>query len=275
MKRRMTPGGVVLTVVTVILALAFLMPVLWSLAVSLKVEGQQVGHVINWFLPPFTLENYPRVLFGSGVWTWFVNSVVVAVLSTVLTLVISPLAAFAVAKIPFKGSRFFYLFFILGLMVPFEAMVVPLFLTANRLGLIDNYAGLVLPGLASSLNFIIMVAFIRGIPNELLDAARIDGAGWWRSYWSIVLPLSKTIMVTVAIFSFTGSWNNYLWPLLVTFSPNMFTLPIGIPTFASTYTVDYVLPMTANMVASLPMIIVFLIFERQIVKGVSMTGIKG
>jgi multiple sugar transport system permease protein len=275
MKKYASPGGWLLNVATVVAAIIFLLPVLWSLAVSLKVEGSAIGSVFNWFLPPYTLENYPRVLFKSGVSTWVVNSIVVAVVSTALTLLVTPMAAYAIAKIKFRGSGFFYVFFMLGLMIPVEAMIVPLFITANALNLLDTYAGLILPNLAVSLNFIIMVSFMKAIPDELTDAARVDGAGHWRTYWNVVLPLSKTILVTVAIFAFTGSWNNYLWPLLAVMNADMFTLPIGIPTFAGTYTVDYVMPMTANMVASLPMIIVFLIFERHIVKGVSMTGIKG
>ncbi|MCL1840573.1 MAG: carbohydrate ABC transporter permease [Propionibacteriaceae bacterium] len=275
MKKHTGVGGWVLTVLTVALAILFLLPLLWSLAVSLKHEGEGVSNVLAWFLPPYTLENYPRVLLASGVPTWFVNSLIVAVLSTVLTLVISPMAAYAIAKIKFRGATVFYVYFILGLMIPVEAMVVPLFLTANKLDLINTFAGLILPNVAVSMNFIIMVSFMRRIPDELIEAATIDGAGYWRVYGHIILPLSKTVLVTVGIFSFTASWNNYLWPLLATMSGDMFTLPIGIPTFAGTYTIDYVMPMTANMVASLPMIVLFVIFERYIVKGVSLTGIKG
>lgn len=274
-RARTTRGGLILTVLTVAAALIFLLPVLWSLAVSLKREGSAIGNAANWFLPPYTFENYPRVLFGSDVVTWFWNSTLVAVVSTALTLVVTPMAAYAIAKIGFRGKGLFYIYFMLGIMIPVEAMIVPLFLTANKLQLIDTYAGLVLPGVAVSLNLIIMVAFIKQIPDELIDAARIDGASYLKVFWHIVLPLSKTIMITVGIFAFTGSWNNYLWPLLVSMNSDMFTLPIGIPTFAGTYTIDRVLPMTANMVASIPMIILFILLERHIVKGVSTTGIKG
>ena len=275
MKKRMTFGGVFLTVFTVFSAIIVLLPVVWALAVSLKREGTQIGNSINWFLPPYTLENYPRVLLGSDVIIWVYNSTLVAVLSTALTLVVTPLAAYAIAKIGFRGRGILYIYFMLGMMIPVEAMIIPLFVTTNSFGLVDTYPGLLLPGIAVSMNLIIMVAFMRQIPNELIEAARIDGAGYWRIFWHVVLPLSKTIMITVGIFSFTGSWNNYLWPLLVSMNSNMFTLPIGIPTFAGTYTIDRVLPMTANMVASLPMIVLFILLERFIVKGVSMTGIKG
>lgn len=274
-ERHTTAGSRALTVITVVAGLVFLIPVFWSLAVSLKHEGMRIGDTINWFLPPYTLENYPRVLVGSDVAIWVQNSFVVATISTVATLVVTPLAAYAIAKIAFRGKNIFYIYFLLGMMIPVEAMIVPLFVTTNKLGLIDTYAGLILPGIAASMNLIIMISYMRQIPDELMDAARIDGAGYWKSFWNIVLPLSKTIMVTIGIFAFTASWNNYLWPLLVTMNSNMFTLPIGIPTFAGTYTVDRVLPMTANMVASLPMIVLFLLLERYIVKGVAMTGIKG
>jgi multiple sugar transport system permease protein len=189
MKERVTPGGVTLTVVTVIAVLLFLLPVVWALAVSLKPEGLGTDTVWDWFLPPYTLENYPRVLLRSAVWTWFLNSVIVAVVTTVVTLIVTPLAAYAIAKIKFRGSNFFYIYFILGLMIPVEAMVVPLFITANKLDILDSYAGLILPSIAVSLNLIIMVSFFRQIPDELMDAARIDGAGHWRSFFHIAQPL--------------------------------------------------------------------------------------
>lgn len=270
-----TPGSLLLSLVTLGAIVSFLLPVVWGLFVSLTPEGFGIKNALDWFLPPYTLENYPRVLSNSDVWVWFKNSLIVAVIATVATLIVTPPAAFAIAKIPFHGSRGTYVFFMLGLMIPVEAMVIPLFITANKLNLVDTYAGLILPGIAVSMNLIIMVSFFKSLPTELLDAAQIDGAGYWRSFLHVGLPLSRTILVTISIFAFTGSWNNYLWPLLVSMNSNMFTLPIGIPTFAGTYTVDYVMPMTANMVASLPMIILFVIFERFIVKGISMSGIKG
>ena len=167
------------------------------------------------------------------------------------------------------------LYFLLGLMVPGEATIVPLFITVNGMNLIDTYAGMILPAIAGSMNLIIMVTFFRGLPNELLEAVKIDGGGEITTFFKIVLPLSKTIIATVCIFSFVGSWNNYLWPLLCAMSNDLFTLPVGIPTFAGTYTVDYVRPMTASMVASLPMIIIYIIFEKQIVAGITSGAVKG
>ena len=167
------------------------------------------------------------------------------------------------------------MYFLLGILVPTEATIVPLFITVNSMNLIDTYAGMILPSIAGSMNLIIMVTFFRGLPDELLEAAKIDGAGELRTFFQIALPLSKTIIATVCIFAFVGSWNNYLWPLLCAMSENLFTLPIGIPTLAGTYTVDYVIPLTASMVASLPMIIIYIIFEKQIVAGITSGAVKG
>lgn len=265
----------ILSVISVVLAIIFITPILWSLAVSFQKEGKQISSIFDWFTPPYTLQNYPELIIGSDVTKWLFNSVFIAVIATVLTVVLSAMAAYALAKIKFKGSNALYFYFLLGLMVPAEATIVPLFITANGLNLIDTYAGLIFPSIAGSMNLIIMVTFFKGLPNELLEAVRIDGGGELTIFFRIILPLSKAVISTVCIFAFIGSWNNYLWPLLCSMSSSKFTLPIGIPTFAGTYTVDYVKPMTANMIAAIPVIIIYIIFERQIVEGISMSGVKG
>ena len=275
MKKNFKVSKLFLTVLSVLIALIFVTPVLWSLAVSFQREGKQITNIWDWFSPPYTMENYPSIIFHSDVPTWMVNSLLISVLATFLVVLLSALAAYAIAKINFKGKSLLYFYFLIGLMVPGEATIVPLFITANKLNLIDSYAGLIFPAIAGSMNLIIMTTFFRGIPNELAESVRIDGGGEVTIFTRIVLPLSKVVLVTVAIFAFVGSWNSYLWPLLCAMSSDKFTLPIGIPTFAGTYTVDYVRPMTANMVASLPAILLFILFEKQIVKGITMTGVKG
>lgn len=270
-----TPGYWILNIISIFLALIFVFPLVWSLAVSFQHEGKQMDSVLGWFTPPYTLENYPKIILNSSVPTWLINSIIIAVIVTVLTIIFSAMAAYAIAKLPFKGSKTLFMYFLLGLMVPGEATIVPLFITANGLNLIDTYAGMILPSIAGSMNLIIMVTFFKGLPNELLEAVKIDGGGEITTFLKIVLPLSKTIIATICIFSFVGSWNNYLWPLLCAMSNELFTLPIGIPTFAGTYTVDYVMPLTASMVASLPMIIIYIIFEKQIVAGITSGAVKG
>ncbi len=273
--RKKTAGYWALNVFSILLAIIFIGPIFWALAVSFQKEGKQIKSVLDWFTPPYTLENYPAIIFNSEVPTWLINSLIIAVVVTILTVIFSAMAAYAIAKLPFKGSKAFFMYFLLGLMVPGEATIVPLFITVNGMHLIDTYAGMILPAIAGSMNMIIMVTFFKGLPNELLEAVKIDGGGELTTFFKIVLPLSKTIIATVCIFSFVGSWNNYLWPLLCAMSNELFTLPVGIPTFAGTYTVDYVRPMTASMVASLPMIIIYIIFEKQIVAGITSGAVKG
>ncbi len=275
MRNKKTVGDWVLEIFSLLCAVLFIVPVIWAIAVSFKAEGTPINMISDWFLPPYTLENYPEILFETAVPTWFANSLFNAVVSMGLVLLVSAMAAFAIARIPFKGKSAFYFYFLLGMMVPGEATIIPLFITVNDFNLIDSYAGMILPGLAGSMNMIIMVTFFKGIPNELFEAARIDGAGNVSIFVRILLPLCKTVLVTIGIFSFLGSWNNYLWPLLCAMSESMFTLPIGLPSFVAAYSIDYVKPLTANMVASIPAIILFLIFEKQIVRGVAMSGIKG
>lgn len=274
-KKKKTIGYWALNILSIILAAIFIGPIVWALAVSLQKEGRAIKSVTDWFAPPYTLENYPAIIMNSEVPTWLFNSLLVAVIVTVLTVIFSAMAAYAIAKLPFKGSKAMFMYFLLGLMIPGEATIVPLFITVNNLHLIDTYAGLILPSIAGSMNLIIMVTFFKGLPNELLEAVKIDGGGEITTFFRIVLPLSKTIIATVCIFAFVGSWNNYLWPLLCAMSSELFTLPVGIPTFAGTYTVDYVRPLTASMVASLPMIIMYIIFEKQIVAGITAGAVKG
>ena len=275
MKKRVKPGSVALAVISIGIGLIMLLPVVWAIFCSIQFEGRQIVTIWDWFKPPYTLQNYPRIVTGTATFRWFVNSFIVAVITTVLTVVVSTLAAYALAKIPFRGSKLLYSYFLCGLLVPGEATIVPLFILMNNLGLINSYAGLILPSVASAMTLIITVNFFKTLPNELLEAVRIDGGSELTIYTKIALPLSKPIVATVGLMSFIGSWNNYLWPLLCVFSEEMYTLPVGIPTLLSIERPDYVVPMTANLVASLPMIILYLFFEKQIVQGITMEGIKG
>lgn len=274
-KKKWSAARIILMVISFLFALLMLMPLIWALFVSLQHEGKQIVSIWDWFTPVYTLENYPALIKGSSTLRWFKNSFFVAVISTVLTIFCATLAAYALAKIPFKGSKGFYYYFLLGMLVPGEATIVPLFILVNNLGLIDTYAGLLLPGIAGSMTLIITMNFFKALPNALLEAVRIDGGSELTIYLKIALPLSKPIISTVGIMTFIGSWNNYLWPLLCLYNDKMFTLPIGIPTLMSIQRPDYVVPMTANLVASLPMILIYLLFEKQIVQGVAMDGIKG
>ena len=275
MKTKKTAGRIALDILSIFFVVVFLAPVIWALFVSLQHEGKQISSIVSWFTPPYTISNYSDIIKNSSVPLWFMNSLFIAVIVTVATVLVTGMAAYALALIPFKGSQLFMIYVLIGMMVPGEATIVPLFITVKDLKLIDSYAGMILPSIAGSMNLIIMTTFFKGLPRELIEATEIDGGGKLTVFFKIVMPLSKSIIATICIFSFVGSWNNYLWPLLCAMSNEMFTLPVGIPTFTSTYIVDYVKPMTASMVASLPMIILYIIFERQIVAGITQGAVKG
>lgn len=273
--KKVTIGKVIITLISIFLSFIALFPIIWMFAVSIKEEGTPITSVADWFLPPYTLENFPRVFKGTALPLWIFNSFFVAVIVTFLVVWFTSMAAFALSKINFRYKRFMYLLFLVGLMVPGEATIIPLFVTAKNLNIIDSYAGLIMPAIAGSMSIIIFKGFFDGIPDEIIESATIDGAGWFTIYMKIILPLGKTATVTMAIFTFIGSWNSFLWPYLSAMSEDVFTLPVGLPTLNSQYTRDYVIPMTTNFIASLPAIILFLIFEKQIVKGVTLSGIKG
>ncbi|MDR1469277.1 MAG: carbohydrate ABC transporter permease [Spirochaetaceae bacterium] len=274
LKQAHSPGSAALTGISLVIAVIFLFPLVFGLFASLKVESASFKRVLDWFQPPYTLANYVNIFTNSRVPMWTFNSFFIAITGTVLGLIFSSLAAYPLAKMEFRGKRGVYFYFLMGLMVPGEATIVPLFITVNGLYMIDTYAGMILPGIAGSMGLIIMVSFFRSIPKELIEAANIDGASHFTIFSRIVIPLSRTVLVTTCILSFIGGWNNYLWPLLCAMSERMFTLPVGLPTFENLYVADRVITITGNMAASIPAIIVFLIFERQITQGIALSGIK-
>ncbi|WP_263706669.1 carbohydrate ABC transporter permease [Shouchella tritolerans] len=275
LENKRDPFRPVKVAVAFVSALLFLFPIIWMFFVSLKPEGTAASSPLDWFAPPYTFGNYVDIILGSDVFLWIWNSFIVGFMTTVLTLLLTSMAAFAFSKMRFRYRKALYLFFLAGLMVPGEAMIIPLYEIIGSMGLLDTYAGLILPGIAAPLGVIILKSFFDGVPNELIESAKLDGCNDFRLYWNVVLPLGKSAVAAVGILTFIGSWNNFLWPFLAIISESLYTLPVGIPMFNSNYSETYILPMTVNAIASIPVIIAFLVFEKQIVKGVSFSGIKG
>ncbi|MDQ0207819.1 carbohydrate ABC transporter permease [Alkalicoccobacillus murimartini] len=273
--RKRDPMKVPKLILAVAVALLFLFPIVWMFFVSLKPESMPATTPFEWFLPPYTFVNYLDIIGGSDIFLWVWNSFIIGIITTILTLVLTSLAAFALSKMEFRYRRALFVFFIAGLMVPGEAMIIPLFEIIGDLNLLDTYSGLILPMIAAPLGVIILKSFFDGVPNELIESAQIDGCSDVRLFWNIVLPLARPALAAIGILTFIGSWNNFLWPYLATISESLYTLPVGIPMYNSNYSESYILPMTVNALASIPVIIAFLFFEKHIVKGISFTGIKG
>lgn len=256
-------------------SLLFAAPLVWMLVVSIKKEGMKIVNVLDWFTPPYSFAVYDQILTGTKLSNWLLNSFFVAVCVTVLTVVIASMAGFVLSKLPFRYRSFMFFFVLAGLLIPGEAIIIPLYQVAKDMNLLNSYQGLIIPALASPMAVIVLKSFFDGVPNDLLESVQIDGGGTWRIFGSIMLPLTRPALASMAILTFIGSWNNFLWPFLSITDDNLFTLPMGIPTLMSQYSEDYVKPMVVNTIASLPIMLLFLIFERQIVKGVSLSGIKG
>ncbi|MEC0244091.1 carbohydrate ABC transporter permease [Paenibacillus dokdonensis] len=260
-----------------LLAVIMIAPLLWMLISAFKEPGSTVTVLGKLFGPPFTLESFTKVLKPDGtamMWRWTLNSVIVGVIQTAITVLLSSWAAFAVSRIPFKGKTFIFALILAGMMVPVESIVVPLFQMVTDMGWGNSYNALIWPGMMLPLAFLILKQFIDQLPNELLEAAKMDGAGVFRIWARIIFPLSSSSMAAVSIFIFIQSWNNLLWPMLVAQDTAMMTLPVGIPTFQSIFATDLAVPMASNVLASIPALLVFLFFQKHIIKGISMTGIK-
>ncbi|ANY09764.1 carbohydrate ABC transporter permease [Pseudonocardia sp. HH130630-07] len=271
-----TAFRVMVALVLVVLAASWFVPLLWGLLTSLKTEDDAASVPLRvWPSDGFTLEHYVSVLQAGGLPTWLVNSLLSSTLVTVLAVVISALAAYALSRLDFAGRRLLQVLTLAAIMVPAQLLVIPLYSQMQTFGLVDNIWGIVLPQIVVPVNVVILTRFFDMVPRELEEAAYIDGASHLRVFWTIVLPLSRSILVAVAIFTFIGSWNNFLWPFLITNDPAQMTMPVGVGTVQNAYGVNYARSMATAVIAAAPLLIVFMFFQRQIVKGIATTGLGG
>jgi multiple sugar transport system permease protein len=259
-----------------VLAVLWLAPLVWALLTSLKHEADTTTVPLE-VVPDqgFTFEAYGSVLGNGNLVTWFVNSTVVTVVVTVLTVALSAAAADGFSRTDFPGRKALFALTIAGIMVPPQILIVPLYRQMLAMGLADTYAGIILPQLVVPAMVFILKKFFDGIPHELEEAARVDGASSLRIFLQIVLPLSQSILAAVAIFVFISSWNNFMWPFIITSDPGLMTLPVGLVQVQSSFGVRYAQVMASAILAGLPLIVVFMLFQRQIVRGVATTGLGG
>jgi multiple sugar transport system permease protein len=271
-----SPLRIVAFIVLLLMAIGWLLPFLWAVATAFKTENDAASGDPSWIGPSGpTTEAFTAILSQGNVWIWAFNSLWTSVAVTLITLAISALAAYAFSRMDFRGRRWLYVVVIAGIVVPPQALIIPLFYEMLAFHLVDTHWGLILPQVVAPAMVFILKQFFDAVPIELEEAARVDGASRFRVFWSIVLPLSRPILASVAIFVFIGAWNNFLWPFLVINDTTLMTLPVGLQTVISAYGVQYAQIMAQAVLAALPLIIVFLIFQKQIVKGVATTGFGG
>lgn len=267
-----------LNLVLLAISLIFLLPIIWMLVVAFKPKNAPVLEISEWFnFSNLTLENFERILSNSQFTPvqWIINSMVISTVSTVLILLICSLAAFGFSYHRFTGKGALMLVIMAGMMIPGEATIVPLYMTMYHMGLINTMAAIVLPAIAMPMAFIILKNFFDSVPKDLYEAARIDGCSTFRIYWNIAVPLSKTALSSVGIIAFITVWNDFLWPYLSLYSQEKMTVPVGLMLYTSDAITERTDPLTAGALMSIPVLIVFIILQKNIVKGIATTGIKG
>lgn len=247
-------------------------PFLWMISTSLKTGVD----IYNPSIIPkaVTFQNYVRVIENSNFLLWFKNSLIVAVITTLSVLWFDSLVGYSFAKLPFKGKNFIFILILSTMMIPTEMLIIPWYMMSNNLGWLNTYWSLLFPGLTSAFGIFMMRQFFSGVPNELLEAARIDGLSEFGIYLKTALPLVKPALSALGIFTFLGNWNAFLWPVIAVDRTNIYTLPVGLALFSGESYNQWDLVMAAASLATIPVLIVFFIFQKQIIEGIHMTGLK-
>jgi multiple sugar transport system permease protein len=260
--------------VLLVFAAIWIIPLLWALDTSLKPDGVIAAHPTSWWSGSWTVHAYQELFNIGNIQVWYLNSFVISLLSAVLAVVACSMAGFAIARTRFRGRRVIYGLIAAGLLIPSQVLIVPQFQEFNAVHLLNTYWVQVLPAVAVPIAVIIFVSFFNGIPAELAEAAHVDGASWWRIYRTIYMPLSKPAISAVFIFTFVWKWNDFLWPLLTLTNTRTMTLPVGLSQVSSAFGIQYAEIMASAVLGALPLIVVFLLFQRRIVEGIATTGIK-
>jgi multiple sugar transport system permease protein len=290
----------VLYLVLVPLSLVFVAPFAWLISSSLKGIGAIFTWPPDWIPDDPSLRNYKLFLglvpeseqgarSAEFVGRWFLNSAFVAGSVTVLQLFFNSLAAYAFAKRQFPGRNSIFVLFLATMMIPGQVTLIPTYLVLRYMplfggndlfgqgghGMLDSYYGLILPGAVSAFGIFFLRQYMLSIPDELLDAARIDGASEFKIYWKVVLPLCKPALAATGIFTFMYAWEDFFWPLIIINSPELYTVPLGLTLYIVRNRTAWDIVMAGSVLATIPMIIMFLFFQRHIIRGIALTGMKG
>lgn len=257
------------------LSIVMIIPFYWMVITGLKAPAEVITYPPIWIPSRIEWNNF-KVLFSSANFgRYFLNSSIVSGCVVPSVLLTSSLAGFIFAKYEFRGKDFLFALVISTMMVPFAVIMIPLYVEMAFLGLINTYGGLIFPTVVNAFGIFLMRQFMLSIPNDLLDAARIDGCSDFRIYWEIVLPNVKAPLSALTIFMFLWSWDNFLWPLIITETASMRTLPVGIAMFSNQFWMQYHLVMAGAVVIVVPVLVVFFVMQKRFIQGIVLTGLKG
>ena len=248
-------------------------PIIFMVSTSFK-SGQEV-YVLSIFPDAPTLKNYLFILEESKFLKWMLNSLWVATFSTASVLFFDSLVGYTLAKFSFRGRQLIFIAILSTLMIPTEMLIIPWYMMSRTFGWIDTYWGIAFPGLMTGFGTFLMLQFFMSLPDELIDAARIDGWSEFSIWWRIAMPLVVPALSALAIFHFLGNWTAFIWPLIVTNDPEIYTIPVGIASFNGEFQMDWEVVMTASALATLPTLAVFLLLQRFIIRGIMLAGLKG
>jgi multiple sugar transport system permease protein len=276
-KARSRAGRITVFVLLCLVAVPFVLPFVWMLSTSFKTLDQTLRFPPEWMPNPWQWDNYPRSLFEIvPLYRYFWNTVVYSVPATIFAVLSSAVVAYGFAKFRAPGRQALFILVLSTLLIPYPVVMVPQFILFQRLGWIDTYLPLIVPNLFASPFLIFMLRqFMQGVPSELLDAARIDGAGVLGIFWRVILPLSKLGLIAAAILTFAANWNDYLGPLLFINTRDLFTLQVGLTSFvAHRGTSHWQLLMAASVLATLPVLVIYFAAQKAMMQGIVVTGLK-
>jgi multiple sugar transport system permease protein len=257
-----------------VFALIWLVPFLWALITSLRPDSEITTNPVSFWSNHWTLHAYSNTLTTNPIGWWYLNSFIISTLSVIFTVVACSMIGFALAHLHFRGKSVTLAVILAGLMLPTEALVLPQFIEFRTIHLLGTYWALILPAIAAPVAVFVFYAFLKQVPVPLIEAARMDGASWWRVYYQICMPLCRPAISAVAILTFITTWNAFLWPLLVLTQTKSETIPVGLSGLIGGSAIQYAETMASSVLGFLPLLAIFLLLQRQITQGVANTGIK-
>ena len=274
-KRSGLLSNIIFYVISVALAVMVVIPFYWMIITSLKSKGALMALPIQWIPRHPTLQSYRKVFslfpFGKAI----LNSLFVCIAFTVITVLSSSMAAFAIAKIRFKGAGVFFRMYLMSMMIPTQITLIPLFIIMSRLNLTNTYTSVISPSIFSAFSIFLLVQNLRSLPDDFMEAARIDGASLWTTFFRVIMPMEKPVLATLVITTFMGAWNDYLWPLVMLSDKNKMTLTLALNTLNGQYGTEYNVLMAGCLISMIPIIVVYIIAQTQMKQGITAGGVKG
>ena len=275
MKKQTICYNTIIIICLVAVGIGMLLPLIWMLSTSLK-EGNAINSFPpEWIPHPIKWSNYADAVNAVPFFRYFMNSLVIAVLVTIGQVITSAMAAYAFSRLQFPGRDVLFFGYLATMIIPGSVTMIPTFILFRSLHLVDTYTALILPGMFSAYGTFMLRQFFMSLPRELEDAAKIDGCSLPGVFWNVIIPLSKPGLATLATFTFLGSWNNFMWPLVVTSSELKKVLPLGLMSFQGQYSTQTNLLMAGSLIALIPIIVIFLFNQRYFIKGIQLGAVKG